>query len=226
VLARRPSSPPPPAAPPTGVLGRGIAGPPCTARRVGFLFGFGGMPQPSFTPASSGGAGGRRTPLPLRRSWRTAAWAGSLPSSQNNPARIGLKLRWCGLARPSRSRHGGGNSETSLVPLPCGLDPESPVVGGLICRWRALQQVGSPPLPDQGCRDWKRWTLLLFVGVAALLLLTFLPAGRGGEGYGVRCGVAVAGGNPRPFPSSEGGVVEMLSLIAPTWCDVYALLFL
>jgi hypothetical protein len=81
-----------------------------------------------------------------------------------------------------------------------------------------LQQAGSPPLPDQGGRDSRRWTLLLFTGVAALLLLAFLPASRGGEGCGVSCGTAVAGGNPQPFPSSGGGVMEMSSLIAPAWC--------
>jgi hypothetical protein len=217
-LTRRPPSPPPPAAPPAGVTGRGSTGPSFTAPRVGLLPCLGGLPRPSCTPAPTGGAGGRRDPLPLCRPWRAAARAGARPSSQNNPARFGLKTRWCDLVRPSRYRHGGGNGEVRLDLAPGGLDPESPVVGGLICRWRELQQVVSPPLPDQGGRGRRRWLLLLFVGVAALLLLTLLPAGRGGEGYGVRCGVAVAGGNPRPFPSSDGGVVEMLSLRAPAWC--------
>jgi hypothetical protein len=34
----------------------------------------------------------------------------------------------------------------------------------------------------------------------------------------VSCGTVVTGGNPRLFPSSGRGVVEMSSLIAPAWC--------
>jgi hypothetical protein len=136
----------------------------------------------------------------------------------NNPTRFGSVARRCELKLSSRSRHGGGNDEVGLDLLPWGLDPESPVVGGLICRRRVVLQVVSSTSPGQGGWDWKRWPQLLFVGVVALLLLTLLPAGRGGEGYGVRRGVAATGGCPRLFPSNGRGVVEMWSLIAPAWC--------
>jgi hypothetical protein len=111
-----------------------------------------------------------------------------------------------------------GTAGVSLDPLPCGLDLKPPVVGGFICRWRVLQQASFPPFPDQGGRGWRRCPLLLFIGAAVFLLLTFLPVGRGGEGCGVRCGVAMAGGNHQPFPSNGGGVVEMAGMVAPAWC--------
>jgi hypothetical protein len=76
----------------------------------------------------------------------------------------------------------------------------------------------SSPFPDHGGRGWRRCPLLLFIGAAVFLLLTLLPVGRGGEGCRVRCGVAVAGGNPRPFPSNGGGVVEMSGMVSPAWC--------
>jgi hypothetical protein len=217
-LTRQPPSPPPPTAPPAGVTGRGSAGPLYIASRIGLLPGFGGLPRPSFAPAPTGGAGGRRVPLPLWRSWWAVARAGSRPSSRNNSLRPGPMAWRCDLAPPSLPRPGGGNIGVLLDLPPCGLDLKPPVVGGLFCRWRVLQLVVYSPIPDQGGRGWKRWPLLLFVGVAALLLLTFLPAGRGGEGCRVRRGVAVAGGNPRPFPSSGGGVVEMSGLVALAWC--------
>jgi hypothetical protein len=104
--------------------------PPCTARSLGLPPGFGGMPQPSFTSASLGGAGRRQAPLPLRRPWRVAARAGSGPSSRNNPDRLGSKFQICGPALPSRARRGSGNGGVSLDPFPSGLDLEPPVAGG------------------------------------------------------------------------------------------------
>jgi hypothetical protein len=129
-----------------------------------------------------------------------------------------LRPRWCGSELLSRARHGGGIGEISLDLHSGSLDLEPPVVGGFGCWWRMLRQGFFFIFADLDGRRWWRRPLPLSIGAAGLLHLTFMPAGRGGEGCGVRSGVVAAGGYSRPFLSNGNRVAEMSGVVAPAGC--------
>jgi hypothetical protein len=131
---------------------------------------------------------------------------------------LGLRPRRCGSELPSRARHGGGIGEFSLDLHSGSFDLEPPVVGGFGCWWRMLRLGLFSISADPGGRGWRRRPLPLSIGAAGLLLPTFMPAGRGGEGFGVRSGVFAAGGYSRPFLSNGSRVAEMSGEVAPAWC--------
>jgi hypothetical protein len=118
---------------------------------------------------------------------------------------------------PSRACHGGRIGGAPLDPHSGGLDPEPPVAGRLVCRWRSSHQTFFPSSDDRGGRGWRGRLLLLSIGAAVSLLLPPLRVACGGEGLGVKSGDAAAGGNPWPSPSSGRGVVELSGKVASAW---------
>jgi hypothetical protein len=91
-------------------------------------------------------------------------------------------------------------------------------LGFLDLWWRASQQSPLPPLAGCGGRRWRKRLLLPFLCAVASLLFIPMLADRGGVGLGARSSDAAEGGNPRPHPSSGGGVVEWFGKAATAWC--------
>jgi hypothetical protein len=158
----------------------------------------------SFKPASTGGVSRQRGLPPLQRPWRTAARARSGRSSSNKPGfPDGSWPHARGPEIPLQARCGDD----------VGGDPAAPTTGGLDLQWRNSLQALRHPLAGLGGWFW-RWLISTppLLWVILVLLLSSLPAGRGGEEQGE----GSSGMGVFPF-------FERFSLAqALRWCVVFA----
>jgi hypothetical protein len=191
--------------------------PRCIAGRLGCFPGVGALSWWSCPPTPPGGAGRRLVLLPHRRPWRAVVGAGSGLSALNKPVRGGFRPLVRDPAPLHRSGRGGEIGGNGLDSVDEALDLKLLVAGKLLPRCSTSQQ---PPLHSSAGRGGRRWQWGLlphFMRAVVSLLVPPVPAGRGGEGLGVRGRDAAEGGNPRPPPSGGGGVAEWSDKIATAW---------